>query len=260
MADENNPLTTLAKAALGFQEPEQNAPETQQEQPVTQTQEAPTETDPAPAEVPNTEASTEEVAQEEEDVDVTVEADANSALYAHITGGQPQTIKVPKRTTDWLIKNGYDVKEVVNLKRDKERYAVVEKERDEYKGQIDQIAQVSPELKEALRKELAGDHSWKKDIARTAGLNFAKPVQEQSKKVLLDTFLPGKVSEEQWKEYTDVDGDARDKAFVETMLETASDRYNAEQASFTARSQQQREAAEAWQKNWNDSTKASREA
>lgn len=195
--------------------------------------------------------------QPEEEVDVPVAGDPNQAILAQLAGQPVATTKVHKRVVDALPNFGMTVEELVNYKQFKEQ---VEQERADLKAkqaELEQYAQASPELRAALIKDLQGDASWKKDILTNGvDFDFTKSADKQNPKALVNAFMPGKITEEQWKEYNDVDGDPKDKQLVSTMLEIASEKFAARAQQVNSEVEQRVAAQKQWVTNWQTSSEA----
>ena len=260
----DNPLTGAVQAmfAASAPPPAAPAPVAEAPEPVAETPaEVPTEVPAVEAPVADTPVA--EVAapdpgdEQDEEVDIPAASDPNKAILAALSGEAPQTTKVHKRVVDALPSFGMTVEDLVNFKEFKEQVAKKDadlKARDE---ELATYAQASPELRAAIAKDILGDTSWKKDIVRNGvDFDYTKPAEQQSKKSLEDTFMPGKVTDDQWKEFNDPDGDARDKAFVSTMIELAGEKFTGRAKEVNSSIDQMVQAQKQWVDNWTNSGEA----
>ena len=260
----DNPLTGAVQAmfAASAPPPAAPAPVAEAPEPVAETPaEVPTEVPAVEAPVADTPVA--EVAapdpgdEQDEEVDIPAASDPNKAILAALSGEAPQTTKVHKRVVDALPSFGMTVEDLVNFKEFKEQVAKKDadlKARDE---ELATYARASPELRAAIAKDILGDTSWKKDIVRNGvDFDYTKPAEQQSKKSLVDTFMPGKVTDDQWKEFNDPDGDARDKAFVSTMIELAGEKFTGRAKEVNSSIDQMVQAQKQWVDNWTNSGEA----
>ena len=260
----DNPLTGAVQAmfAASAPPPAAPAPVAEAPEPVAETPaEVPTEVPAVEAPVADTPVA--EVAapdpgdEQDEEVDIPAASDPNKAILAALSGEAPQTTKVHKRVVDALPSFGMTVEDLVNFKEFKEQSAKKDadlKARDE---ELATYARASPELRAAIAKDILGDTSWKKDIVRNGvDFDYTKPAEQQSKKSLVDTFMPGKVTDDQWKEFNDPEGDARDKAFVSTMIELAGEKFTGRAKEVNGSIEQMVQAQKQWVDNWTNSGEA----
>ena len=260
----DNPLTGAVQAmfAASAPPPAAPAPVAEAPEPVAETPaEVPTEVPAVEAPVADTPVA--EVAapdpgdEQDEEVDIPAASDPNKAILAALSGEAPQTTKVHKRVVDALPSFGMTVEDLVNFKEFKGQVAKKDadlKARDE---ELATYARASPELRAAIAKDILGDTSWKKDIVRNGvDFDYTKPAEQQSKKSLVDTFMPGKVTDDQWKEFNDPDGDARDKAFVSTMIELAGEKFTGRAKEVNSSIDQMVQAQKQWVDNWTNSGEA----
>jgi hypothetical protein len=112
------------------------------------------------------------------------------------------------------------------------------------KGQVDSFSNLfenmDPDLYQAIDAYAKGG-DWKAVLSSPA-VDFSKDVSGIDSKKLVNTFSPGKISEEDWQEYSDPEGDATVKRLVDSVIETS-------KAAFTnAKSEKERSAQQAVQK------------
>lgn len=261
----DNPLTGAVQAMFAASAPPPAAPAPVAEAPVPVAEtpaEVPTE---VPAvETPVADAPVAEVAapdpgdEQEEEVDIPVASDPNKAILDHWTGETPATTKVHKRVVDALPNFGMTVEELVNYKQYKESVAKTQADLKAAQDELATYSKVSPELRAAYLKDLQGDPTWKKDIVQNGvDFDYTKGADKQSPKALVNAFMPGKVTDDQWKEFNDADGDARDKTFVSTMIELAGEKFVERQKSVNGAVEQAVAAQRQWEANWSGSGDAS---
>lgn len=65
---------------------------------------------------------------------------------------------------------------------------------------------------------------WKQGLTNPS-LNFEKSVDDYKVEELIDVLFPGKVSEDDWEEYRDEDGDAKTKKMVDVLIEQAKSKF-----------------------------------
>lgn len=255
-----NTLGDIAKTMFATPAPAQPAP-VAQEQPVPEvTAEALVET-PAVEEVPAAEvAETPAVDsgdEQDEEVEVPVTEDANKSILAHLAGQPQSTVKVHKRVVDYATAKGIPIEVIANYSQYKEANEKRDAELKAAKEELAIYAQAPPEFKHNLALAVQGDVSWKKNLVGN-GLDFdyTKEADKQPKKALVDAFLPGKVTEDQWKEFNDAEGDARDKAFVSTMIELASEKFAGKAKEVNGAIEQMAQAQQQWESNWKNSGEA----
>lgn len=173
-------------------------------------------------------------------------------LVAFYGGGAEQAaqqVKVPKSVSEWFEKQGYgDVPTVLA-------------ERTKYKGDLDALAtkyneaekrvsmldKLSVEARNVLEMDLEGK-DWKQVLQRPS-LDFTVEPDKADAKQLVDTYAKGKVSEDDWAEFNDKDGDPVVKDKVEAIIDKAKMLYakdRDEAVNYTKRQQeayQKKEAA-----------------
>jgi hypothetical protein len=111
------------------------------------------------------------------------------------------------------------------------------------KGQVDSFSNLfenmDPDLYQAIDAYAKGG-DWKAVLSSPA-IDFSKDVSGIDSKKLVDTFSPGKISEEDWQEYSDPEGDPNVRRLVDSVIETS-------KAAFTnAKSEKERSAQQAVQ-------------
>lgn len=81
---------------------------------------------------------------------------------------------------------------------------------------------LSEDVQEIIEAELTG-RDWRSDIA--SGIDFNKPFSKQNQRAMVEKFSKVRITDEDWDEYKDGDGDPRAKQRVESALEEARDRF-----------------------------------
>lgn len=98
-------------------------------------------------------------------------------------------------------------------------------------GNIQSLFQNMPSaLYQAISAYEKGE-SWREKILSN-DLDLTKSVDSFSDKEIVDAMSPGKVTEEDWEEYKDEDGDPNIKRYVSALIETSKSSFNSKKASF----------------------------
>jgi len=105
------------------------------------------------------------------------------------------------------------------------------KEKEKSLGEISEKLTNAEKLFESMPSDLyqlvqlhVSGEDWKKGLANPS-LNFEKRIEDYKDKELIDVLYPGQVTDEDWEEYHDEDGDGRVKKMVGVLLDQAKSRF-----------------------------------
>lgn len=82
---------------------------------------------------------------------------------------------------------------------------------------------MNPELYEAVVADLNGQ-DWKQ-LVNKSGIDYRKNVNDYSEQDLVEAFFPGEISNEDWEEYRDEDGDPKIKKTVNLLLKQSREKF-----------------------------------
>lgn len=129
--------------------------------------------------------------------------------------------KAPAPVKEWFSKIGIAdpdalIAEVPKLRT---QYAEAKKELDIKTADLSYLAKLSTEAKNIIQHEIDGK-PWKHIVARPE-VDYSVAFKKQDPLAMLESYAKGKVTQEQFEEYKDRDGDPQTKAYVEAVLEKA---------------------------------------
>lgn len=102
-------------------------------------------------------------------------------------------------------------------------------ENQKMKGDLEYISKLSPAALNAIQKDLAGEN-WQEEYSKTPHFDWRKNADQQDPEALYKVYgKPGEISEDDWTEYKDKDGDPRAKAYVQAKLDLCAMKYGADQ-------------------------------
>lgn len=82
---------------------------------------------------------------------------------------------------------------------------------------------MNPELYQAIVADLNGQ-DWKQLINKS-GIDYRKKISDYSEKELVEAFFPGEISNEDWEEYKDEEGDPKIKKTVNLLLNQSKEKF-----------------------------------
>ena len=103
-------------------------------------------------------------------------------------------------------------------------------------GNVQNLFKSMPaELHEAITAFTEGK-DWR-GVVSSSTIDFTKDVSEHDKKELVNNFAKGKVTDDDWAEYNDEDGDTNVKRYVDTVIESAMSAYSGKKENIKAASE-----------------------
>lgn len=109
-----------------------------------------------------------------------------------------------------------------------------EKQLDEKSKALENVEKLfsimPPELYEAVNAVATGK-DWRATLQSAPTVDYTKSVDELEEKQLVDAFFPDSISDEDWEEFKDEDGDPRVKKAVALTISNAKAKFNDVKAS-----------------------------
>jgi hypothetical protein len=93
---------------------------------------------------------------------------------------------------------------------------------------LEYLSKLSPAALNMVQKDLAGE-DWESEVASTPRFDWRKPAEQQDPKALDKAYGEGKITEEEWREYLDKEGDPTVKKYVQAHLDLCNVKYGADQ-------------------------------
>lgn len=202
----------------------------------------------------NTTQTTEEVGNvEEEKVTNVMFGDTNLAATTEVTTENKEVNSFSDFDT---ILNEVGVKDGNELKGRIEQWRSMEPEYQTLKTQNENLEKnlqaMPPELYQAMKASIEGS-DWRAVLNSTPALDFNKKAEEVPAESLVEAFLPGKFSQEEWEEYNDRDGDPSIKKAIDMALEVSKDKFNAKKNEFKNVLETERARNEDYQRKFSES-------
>jgi hypothetical protein len=94
----------------------------------------------------------------------------------------------------------------------------------QYKGVQDLFSSMPPELYDSIISFTKGE-DWKSRI-ETSAIDFTKEANAYSDRQLVDAMMPGKLTEEDWTEFADNEGDPTVKRLVQSTIDASTNAFN----------------------------------
>jgi hypothetical protein len=160
------------------------------------------------------------------------ETPTENPLLAAIRGEAKTPAEVPEEVKSWLTKAGYEadiLERVPTLVAEKTK---LEQEIADLKADQAYLDELSEEAKNVIAMDREGK-DWKKEVLSKPTLDWRLTFEKQDKKTLLDTYAKGKVSQEDWEEYTAEDPDPGTKRFVDAVIEGTKLLYDKDRTDVT---------------------------
>ena len=117
---------------------------------------------------------------------------------------------------------------------------------------IEAIAKLSPEAQSVLQKDLEGK-DWQSEVAARPRFDWSKKASEQDPQALAKAYGDDSITDDDWEEFKDPDGDKRTKAYVQAKLDLWSVSYDKQATEATGYAGQQAAAHASDLKKYNDS-------
>jgi hypothetical protein len=118
-----------------------------------------------------------------------------------------------------------DIKSLGSVIEDWKKKEVLLSETTERVANADKLFQsMHPDLYQAILKDIDGQ-DWKSGLLN-AGLDFNKSAEDFSDEEILENFYPNEVSEDDWEEYHDEDGDPRTKRTINLLLKESKEKFS----------------------------------
>lgn len=136
---------------------------------------------------------------------------------------------------DSLLKE-VGVEDKIGLKTKIEQWQGLEPQLEESQKAVSEIDQalksLSPELYAAMQANLKGE-DWRGILESAPNLDLTKSAEDVETRKLVDTFYPGKFTEDDWEEYNAEDGDPSIKKAVDIVSLTAKDKFEAKKREYS---------------------------
>lgn len=140
-----------------------------------------------------------------------------------------------------FLKDNFGVEDLPALSKKIEQYKSQEVDFTSQKQKIDQFnsffENMDPDLYAAVAADAQG-LDWKSSL-NNVNVDLSKDVSKIDEKTLVDAFSPGKISEEDWKEYNDPEGDETVKRLVKSVIETSKSEFNRKKSDKQLSAQQE---------------------
>jgi hypothetical protein len=138
---------------------------------------------------------------------------------------------------DSYLKDEFGVENIQGLSEKFNNLSSLEEEHRQSTNQIDNLnslfERMSPDLYQAVLDESNGKN-WRETLSNSKHFDFSKNAEAQNKQDLVNHYSPNSVSQDEWEEYNDQDGDPGIKKAVAAYIEIAESKFTAEKNSFNA--------------------------
>lgn len=151
----------------------------------------------------------------------------------------PESIQKFEDLEKFAKDNGFEdskkfITELPNLIKTKEKVEEQSKTLSNYEAVFEAMP---PELFEAIRRFSHGE-DWRTAVGTTEPIDFSIEYGKQDTQKLVDKYYPGKISQEEWDEFKDKDGDESVKDKINNYLSLVQDKYSLDQEKFKTHKQQ----------------------
>lgn len=161
--------------------------------------------------------------------------DAKEVFRKMLFGEKTEEAKPPvvvpdnirKFFTDNSLGNADDM--IAEYPRMKKQYAELESKVKQAESDLSYIGKLSPEALNVVQMDLDGK-DWRTEVASRPKFDYGKSAKEQEAKALDKAYGDGSISDDDWEEYNDKDGDPKVKAFVQAKLDLYHIKYDADKA------------------------------
>lgn len=90
---------------------------------------------------------------------------------------------------------------------------------------VDKLFEIlPPELYQAVAA-VAHGKDWRSVLAETPSVDFRKEIDQYKDNEIVDAFYPGEITEEEWEEFNDEDGDPRIKKSIGILIKQAKEKF-----------------------------------
>jgi len=151
--------------------------------------------------------------------------EAPNPLLAFIAGDTKE-LEIPEAVAKFFQDSGLgDASEVIKTLPVLRKEAEASKaELEKTKKELDLLENLSPEAKNVIAMDLEGK-DWRKEVASRPSLDWRLTFDKQDKRAIADAYAKGKITQEEWEDYTSDDPDPTNKKFVDAVLEGAKTFY-----------------------------------
>ena len=109
-----------------------------------------------------------------------------------------------------------------------------------------------------MKASLAGQE-WRSIVNETPAVDYKKSADEVSEESLVQAFMPGRFTDEEWEEYKDEDGDPAVKKAIGLAVEMSKDKFTAKQNEFKQSVTNEQNKSKEYQEKFSKSLSASNE-
>lgn len=152
---------------------------------------------------------------------------------------QPASFEKIEDIDKFVKDNGFEdtkkfAEELPKLLETKAKYEDLSKVNANYEAVFENMP---PELFAAVQKWSHGE-DWRSQVSATEPINLSVEYGKQDSQKLVDKYFPNKISQEEWDEFKDKDGDETVKEKINNYLSLTKDKYEIDQEKFKAQKQQ----------------------
>lgn len=152
---------------------------------------------------------------------------------------QPASFEKIEDIDKFVKDNGFEdtkkfAEELPKLLETKAKYEDLSKVNANYEAVFENMP---AELFAAVQKWSHGE-DWRSQVSATEPIDLSTEYGKQDSQKLVDKYFPNKISQEEWDEFKDKDGDETVKEKVNNYLSLTKDKYEVDQEKFKAQKQQ----------------------
>jgi len=114
------------------------------------------------------------------------------------------------------------------------------------------------ELHEAIKSFYNNESDWDRHVKERIALSFDKNFDDLNSKDVVSKYFPNQISEEDWEEYEDPDGDERVKKMVDNYINVSKDKFVSDKNVYNQRVQEAQNSTKVYQENFQKSFDSSR--
>lgn len=158
-------------------------------------------------------------------------------------GGEPNVTPQPEfeniNEINAYLEKTHGIKDMNQLSERLTSYQQAEQNYQQQEQKLNGFAQLFDNMDADLWEAVnayANGQDWRATLA-TPTIDFSKEASQVDPRKLAEAFNPGKLTEADWQEYSDPEGDPNIKRMVDTVIETS-------KASFTTQKQQKQQSAQ----------------
>lgn len=142
-----------------------------------------------------------------------------------------QPVKAPDHIKKFFKDQGLgDADEwIAEYPRMRKQYVEMEARSKQAEQDLSYLGKLSPEALNVVQMDLDGK-DWRTEVASRPKLDYGKGAKEQDVQALDKAYGDGSITEDDWEEYKDRDGDPKVKAFVQAKLDLYHIKYEADKA------------------------------